>query len=135
MLKPVLSTILLLTTTMRLGDIVYVLATNSSNLPLPVFAVAIAMIIYGGYLLAKKRITGNVRLKQFMLFFTVQTVMIAFNLTYMALNSPLQVGFADTLLVGTFLDILINCGVLYFGMKHMRFSYVSLTRSLSASEV
>ena len=128
MFKNVLYTLLLLTTGARFLNMAYLLATGSTDLPVPVLLVSAAMIAYGIILLVKKY-TGMIRLKQFMAFYVVQTVMITFNLTYMALFYPLKVSLPDALMLGTFLDILVNCGVVYFCVKEIRSAHTTLIYS------
>lgn len=127
MLKSVLYCFLFVSTAVRLTDIIYLLANKKTSLPAVVIGVSIAMIAYGLILLTKKFI-GNITLKQLMAFYIVQTVMIGFNLAYIAIASPLRVNVAETLIVGTFLDILINCCAVYFCMKQIRSHYFAVAQ-------
>jgi len=119
LLKTVLYYLLLLTTTVRFIDIIYLMTRQTTNLPIVVLIVSTAMVLYGIVLLVKK-VVGNVRLKQLTMFYMVQSVMIVFNLSYMAIVSPLKATGLETLIVGTFLDLLINCGIIYMATKQMR---------------
>lgn len=132
MLKSVLYCLLFASTTARLADIVYLLVNKKTNLPVAVIAVTIVMILYGIVLLVKK-VVGNVTLKQLMAFYVVQTVMIAFNLAYVAIASPLRVSMAETFIVGTFLDILINCCIVYFCMKQIRSHYFAVAQPVTSA--
>ncbi len=125
MLKSVLYYLLLVTTSIRLVDVVYLLATTDSCLPGIVFAVTSAMIIYGVILLVK-RFIGSVRLSQLMMFYLIQIVAIAFNLIYVAFNLPVKVTLPEMLVVGTFLDILINCVIVYLCVKQRRSRFVTV---------
>ena len=125
MLKSVLYYLLLVTTSIRLVDVVYLLATTDSCLPGIVFAVTSAMIIYGVILLVK-RFIGSVRLSQLMMFYLIQIVAIAFNLIYVAFNLPVKVTLPEMLVVGTFLDILINCFIVYLCFKQRRSRFVTV---------
>jgi hypothetical protein len=126
LLKTILYVMLFFTTTARLADMLYLLATDSTDLPLPVLAVTAAMLLYGMYLIVR-RFLGNIRLKQLMGFFVAQTGVILFNIAFTAVTSPLQIGLADTLLVGTFLDILVNACVIYFCVRQMRGGYAPVS--------
>ncbi|MDL2247686.1 hypothetical protein LJC05_03035 [Bacteroides sp. OttesenSCG-928-J23] len=126
--------LLLLTTTLRFADMIYLLVTDSTDLPFPILLISAAVVLYGIYLLVQK-FTSNIRLKQLMAFFLVQTGVFAFNIIYTAINVPLQIGAADTLLIGTFLDIIINCSVVYFCLKQMRGGYATLSNSIGRSSI
>lgn len=119
LLKSVLYYLLLLTTSVRLIDMIYLLAKGSTNLPVPVIAVTSAMLLYGIALIVY-RFIATVRMKQLVTFYSVQTLMIAFNLVFVAAACPLRMSAAETLIVGTFLDLLINAGLIYTSMKRMR---------------
>lgn len=125
MLKSLLYYLLFLTTTVRFVDIIYLMTKPSTNLPVIVLVVTSAMIIYGVVLLTK-RVLSNLRLKQLTTFYVVQSAMIVFNIIYMAISCPLQVSFVETLIVGTFLDLLMNFGILYACMRQMRGGYAAV---------
>lgn len=119
MLKSVLYYLLLLTTTVRFADIIYLLARDNTNLPVPVIVVTSVMVLYGVFLAVKKFIS-NIRMKQLLAFYLVQTGMILFNLVYIAVACPLQINAAETLAAGTFLDILVNVGFICMMMRQIR---------------
>lgn len=128
MLKSVLYVLLMATTSVRFIDIVYLLLKDRTNLPVAVLAVTSAMIVYGVFLLAKKFIS-KVTLKQLMYFYIIQTVMIAFNLFYIAIFCPLRISAAETFIAGTFLDILVNCAVIHLCTKQLRSRYFAIVDS------
>lgn len=119
MLKTGLYYLMLLTTTVRFGDMIFLLTKDNTNLPVPVIAVTTAMILYG-IGLAFYRFIGTIRMKQLVTFYVMQTAMIAFNLLYVALFCPLQMSAAEILVVGTLLDLIVNIGLIYVSMKRMR---------------
>ncbi len=127
MLKSVLYCLILAMTSARLVDIIYLLATHNTNLPVPVIVVAFAMIVYGICIVVRK-FFANVTLKQMMAFFMIEIVAIVFNLSYVAVASPLRISVPETLLVGTFLDIIVNCGVVYFCAKQIRSRYFAIAQ-------
>lgn len=129
LLKSVLYWVLLLTTVLRFADLFYLLTTDSTNLPIPVLVITAAVVLYGLYLVMKK-FTGGVRLKQLVSFFIFETGAFVFNIIYVAVSCPLQIGMADTMAVGTFLDILINCCILFFSLRQMRGGYALMARSI-----
>lgn len=119
MIKLVLYILLFITTAVRLAGIIYLLAGESTNLPTLILAVTSATVLYGLALIIK-RLVGSIRLKQLMLFFIIQTVAFSFNMAYFAITSPLKISFMETLAVGTFLDILLNCCAVYLCIRQMR---------------
>lgn len=119
MFKTVVYGLLLLTTALRLVDMVYLLSREVINLPAPVIVVQSAMILYGIVLLAQ-RFISSVRLRPVTVFFAVQAVMFLFNITYTALTSPLRFTALEMIAVGTFLDVLVNAVIVYFCVKRMR---------------
>lgn len=131
MLKSVLYGLLLATTTLRLADVVYLIAKGNSNLPAAVFIVTGAIVAYGIALLTK-RLGGNVTVKQFMLFFSLQAVAIIFNLSYVAVACPFRISAIETVAVGTFLDILIGLGAVYFCVKQIRSHYFEVQPMIPA---
>lgn len=132
MLKSVLYYLLLLTTAARFIDMVYILSRSSTNLPVPVIVVTAAMILYGVVLLAKKFI-GNILLKSLMWFYMVQILMIVFNLVYVSIVCPFQISTAETIIVGTFLDIIISGFAVYMCSKQMRSHYFTVAGSAATS--
>jgi len=125
LLKTVLYGLLVLTTAVRLANIVYLLVKESTNVPVPVLAVTTVMIVYGIFLIVKKFIS-KITLRQLMYFYIVQTIMIAFNLFYIAAFCPLRINAAEILVVGTFIDILINGTIIYLCMKKLRSRYFAV---------
>lgn len=119
MLKPVLYILLLLTTSVRFFDIVYLLAKENTNLPIPVILVTTAIILYG-MVLAVRKFTSTIRLKQLMYFFIAQTGVIAFNLLYVSVATPLKMSVAEMLAAGTFLDLLVNGVLIYLCLRQIR---------------
>lgn len=129
LLKSVLYYLLLLTTTVRFADLIYLLSRDSTNLPVPVIIITSAMILYG-IATGVSKFIRPLRMKPLLTFYKTQTAMIAFNLIYVAVASPLRMSAAETLIVGTFLDLLVNVGLIYVCMKRMR----SLSLPLPAAE-
>lgn len=132
LLKSVLYGVLFATTTLRLADIIYLLARGNSNLPGMVFIVTGAVVVYGAALLVK-RLSGNVTIKQFMLFFAIHAAAVVFNLSYIAATWPLRINSLETVAVGTFLDILIDICAVYFCTKQIRSRYFEVQPIVSAN--
>lgn len=132
MLKQVLYYLMLVTTTVRFVDMIYLLAKDNTNLPVPVLIVTTFMVLYGIYLVVRKFL-GNILLKQLMTFYVIQTVMIVFNLVYFSIASPLQVSILETVAIGTFLDIIVNASVIYLCTKQMRSHYFAVTQPVAAT--
>lgn len=130
MLKSVLYYLLLLTTGIRFADMIYLLARENTNLPIPVIVVTSVMIIYG-FVLGVYKFISTIRLKQLLAFYVIQTVLFVFNLVYVAVACPLTISPAETLIVGTFLDLIINVSLVYIGMKHIR-SFMMPAQNTSA---
>ncbi|MCL2035113.1 MAG: hypothetical protein FWG94_10350 [Oscillospiraceae bacterium] len=125
MLKIILYSLIAVTTALRLTNIVFLLVKEDTNVPLPVFAVTTVMIIYGIFLITKKFI-NKVTLRNLMHFYIVQTFMIAFNLFYVASFSPLRIHASEILVVGTFIDILMNGTIIYFCTRRLRSRYFAV---------
>lgn len=134
LLKSVLYYLLLLTTTVRFADMIYLLAKDSTNLPIPVIAVTSLMILYGIFLGVKKFVT-TIRMKQMLHFYLVQTGMIVFNLIYVAAFCPLRVSAVETVIVGTFLDVLVNAGLIYACLRQMRSFYLPAAQQVPVAAV
>lgn len=111
--------LLLLTTGVRFVDMIFLLSKDSTNLPVPVIVVTSAMILYG-IVLGVAKFASSVRMKQLAAFYMVQSAMIAFNMIYVAVACPLSISGVETLIVGTFLDLLVNVGLIYASRKRMR---------------
>lgn len=119
LLKSVMYYLLFCTTALRFADMIYILSKESTNLPIPVIVVTCAMILYGIALVVSKFV-APIRMKQVTLFYLVQSAMIVFNLIFVAVACPLSISAAETFLVGTFLDLLVNAGILFVSVKRMR---------------
>jgi len=125
LLKSVLYYLLLISTSLRLVDVIYLLVATDSCLPGIVFIVTSAMILYG-IVLVVKRFVSSVRLSQLMAYYIIQIFTTLFNLIYVAVTLPVKVTLAETFTVGTFLDILINCVVVYLCIKHRRSRFITV---------
>lgn len=132
MLKQVLYAIMFVVTTARFADIVYIIFKDNTNLPVPVIVATSCTVVYGAVLLIRKLFV-NVTLRQMMAFFVVQSFVIIFNLTYISITCPLKISAMETLIVGTFFDIIINLGVVYFCMKQIRSHYFAVAQPAATS--
>jgi hypothetical protein len=117
----------MLTTAVRFVDMIYLLSRESTNLPVSVIIVTSAMILFGVALVAKKFI-NNIRVRHLMAFYIVQAGMVVFNLVNVAIFCLLQLSVAETFIVGSFLDILIDFCAIYACLKHMRSAYRPFVR-------
>jgi len=118
----VLYYLLLFTTTLRFVDIIYLLAGKTTDLPLPVILVTTAMVLYGIVLIVRKFV-GTILLKHLQTFYLVQTAMIVFNIAYIALMSPLDISAVEFLVVGSFLDLIVNACILFACNRQMHRRY------------
>lgn len=122
MLKNILYYLLFITTGVRLVDIVYLLAKNDTSLPLPVFVAASVLVLYGIVMVIRK-LTSMMRLKQMLTFYVIQTGIIVFNIAYVAIACPFKPSAVETLVVGTFLDLLINFIIIFACTRRIRGEY------------
>lgn len=113
---------MLLTTAVRFVDILYLLSRDNTNLPVPVIIVTSIMVLYGVFLTVKKFIS-NIRMKQLFIFYMIQSAMIVFNLIFTSVASPLRINAMETIIVGTFLDLIVNAGLIYMMFRQMRSVY------------
>ena len=119
MLKSVLYYLLILFTGVRFIDIIYLLSTKPTNLPIPVIAVTSAMVLYGTVLIVK-RFVSNLRMKELMAFYLVQAAAIVFNLAFVSRVCPLTLSFSEILCVGTFFDLIVAVSLVYYCVKQLR---------------
>ena len=122
MLKTILYSLLIFSTTVRFVDLIYVLALQQTTLPLVVVIVAGASILVGLALVVKKFI-GVLPLKQLMLFFIVEALAVSFNIAYLAMNYPLAITLAEAVLCGTFLHLIVDAIVVHTCMRSLRQQY------------
>lgn len=125
MLKSVLYYLMLAVTVARLADLVYLLGREATNLPVAVL-VSVSVLILYGIVLGVKRFVGSVRLGHLMAFFLVETLAICFNLFYVATYVPLKLDLWEMLIVGSFLEILINLVAVYLCLRHRRSRFVTV---------
>ena len=111
--------LLLVTTAVRSADIIYILLKDSTNLPTAVIVATLIMVMYGIFI-GVKRLVASLRLKELLHFYIFQTLVIVFNLIFVAVTSPLQMSMTETLIIGTFLDLLINAVIIYGCTKQIR---------------
>jgi len=119
LIKTVLYTLLLLTTATRLTGVVILLALGSVNLPTTVLATTSFTVIYGIFLLIR-RFVLTLHLKHFIQFFTVQSAVFIFNLSFVSNNIPLQITGIEALVTGSVLDVLINVVAIYYCVRNIR---------------
>ena len=119
MLKRVLYILLILTTAVRLASVVAILVRGETGLPASVLVATSLTVIYGVLLLVRRFIFA-IRLKHFIQFFAVQSVVFAFNLAVVSRTVLLSVDTVEALVVGSLLDILINCVAVYYCVKSLR---------------
>lgn len=132
MLKQVIYGLIFAITLVRTADMGYILIKGGTNVPVPVLAVTSCIIVYGAFLLIRK-LFMNVTLKQMMAFFIIGSVAIIFNLIYISVACPLSISPAETIVVGTFFDIIINSTVVYFCTKQMRSHYFAVAQPAAPS--
>lgn len=132
MLKQVLYSLILAITVIRSAGMGYLLIKGETNVPVLVLGVMSCMILYGIFLLVK-RLFANVTLKQMMAFFMIESFAIIFNLIYISFNCPLSIGPLETLVVGTFFDIIISMAVIYFCTKQIRSHYFAVAEPAVSS--
>jgi len=123
MLKKTLSFLVLATTVLRLGSLVYLLLLSSTNLPAPVLVITFLIMLYGLFLILK-RLFLSISLRNYLWFFIIQPAAITINMIAVKATTPLQLSLYEIIVVGTFLDILIAVGAVYFCAGGIRKSYV-----------
>ncbi|MCL2057014.1 MAG: hypothetical protein FWH02_07355 [Oscillospiraceae bacterium] len=131
MLRSVLYYFILLTTGVRLVNMVYLLFSGSINLPVSVMVVSSLMIACGLVVVLQKRTS---RLKNIMVFFAVHAVLVMANLITVAIHVPMSIALAETLAVGTVLDIVIDACALYAGLKCLSNEYRPFVRVIKSVE-
>ena len=119
MLKKVLLILMILTTAVRFFGVVFLLALGNTSLPAVVLVTTSVTVLYGVFLLVW-RFIFTLRLKHFIQFFVVQTIIFAFNLIFVSRNVLLQITLVEVSVVGTLLDILIGCVAIYYCIKEIR---------------
>lgn len=130
MLKSVLYYLLFLTTAVRFVDMLYLLSSDNTSLPIPVIVVTTVMIIYGMVLVVKKFVS-NILIRELMVFYVAQAAMISFNLIYTAIACPLQLNLPEMFIVGSFVDLLIDFCVVYACFKKERSVYSPVMQVVS----
>lgn len=125
LLKTVLYYLVLITTGVKLADVIYLLAQNESNLPAAVFVAASFAVVYGIFLVFKRMIS-SVRLGQLMGFYIFYTLVIVFNLIYVAVGVPVKITLLEMVVVGTFLEILINITLISLCIRHRRGRFITV---------
>ena len=123
----------MLTTVIRFADMVYLLSRTGTSLPVSVLLLSGAMIVYGA-ILAIKRFTGAIKLSQIMTFFAVHAVVVAINLIITAVNVRIRITPAEMLLVGSFLDLVIDLCAVYLCFRQIRSSYKPFVRVVGNEE-
>ena len=119
MLKTVLYILLLLTTSLRLISVVFLLAAESTALPTIVLVTTSLSVFYGIFLLVR-RFIFNLRLRHFVQFFAVQSAVMLFNLFFVSNSVMVALSVVEVIATGTFPDILINLTAIYYCVRSMR---------------
>ena len=119
MIKTILYIPLLLTTAIRFISVVILLTRESTSLPTIVILATSLTIVYGVLLLVR-RFIFTIHIKNFIQFFAAQSLVFGFNLLFVSNTVALQVNLVERLVVGSLLDILINCVAIYYCIKNMR---------------
>jgi len=131
LLKSVLYYLILLTTGVRLVDMVYLLVKGGSNLPVSVMAVTGVMILYGIVIAFQKR---SVKIRSLIVFFAVHAALVVVNLVTVKIHVPMQITVAETLIVGSFLDIVIDACAMYAGLKFMSSEFQPFVRVIETGD-
>lgn len=124
-MKTIFYLLLLSSTVIRLADIVYLQLQPETNLPMLVYAVTAAIVLYGIILLVK-RVINNLNLRHYMWFYIIQSVAFGFNIGYVAVTCPLKLSPLEIVVTGTFLDILIAAAVVWTCVRRMRSRFVTV---------
>lgn len=62
--------------------------------------------------------------KEIVAFLMIEIAIIAFNMMYMSIGSPLTVEYYDTLLTGSVSDMLINAALIFYAKKQHKYTVV-----------
>jgi predicted neutral ceramidase superfamily lipid hydrolase len=129
LLKTVLYYLLILITALRLADIVFLLTAGGTNLPLAVIVSSCLMLAYAAILISKRIFGGNVTLRQYIAYYVIHALVTLFNLFYTSAATPLPVSLLEAFAIGTFFDVLIDTGAVYFSRKQIRSTYLAVAPS------
>ena len=117
----------MVSTGVRLVDIIYLIADGRTNLPAAIIGVTGAMVVYGLFLVAKK-VFFSIRVKELMAFYLVWAAAIVFNLSFLRISGyPFALSVPEFIAVGTVLDLLVVACIVYYGIKQMRRSSIPAT--------
>lgn len=125
MLKQALYYLVMFTTAFRFIDMIMLLTKEQTNLPIAAIVMASIMTLYGIGIVFY-RFISKIRLRHLACFYGVQSLLIVFNLAYTAFFNPLQVNLAETMLIGSFSELLINAGILYLIIRRVRYAILSV---------
>ena len=104
-------------TIFRIADGIYIAVTaGETSLPVVVIVLTAILALLGIYMILRK-VAGKLKLREVVLFFFVNAVVIGFDLFYIAATLPLELTSAEGLLVGSVLDIIISLVFLYYSWK------------------
>jgi uncharacterized integral membrane protein len=117
---------LILITALRLADIVYLLTAGGTNLPVAVIVMACLMLAYALILISKRIFGGNITLRQFIAYYVIHALVTVFNLFFTSAATPLPVSLLEAFAIGTFFDVLIDAGAVYFSRRQIRSTYLAV---------
>lgn len=116
MLKKLMFSVMAIFTIIKCASVTFILSTDVSHLPLPVYIASGLVVLYGLFLVCKM-ILGTIYKKDLNAYFAVASLLVIFNLVVMKVMSRTELTFVDLLAIGTVMDILVSVGMIIFSVK------------------
>lgn len=131
MLHKILIAYLALVAVAKSGTFAYLFIMGSLNLPIPVL-VGMGILVLLIVVVLGKEFLHTARRRDYFVFFLLYILMTLCSLFYTAVVSPLRVSFIETILTGTFTDIIVAVGFIMVLLRGR--NYVQIKPDLAIQE-
>ena len=115
-MKAVMFYYLLARLLVKMGTTAYVYFFGQTELPAVVLIILTAVIAIGIAVIVRY-FMGKSSKKEMAVFFTVDTAAILFNMLFIRMSAPVEIGQADTMAIGTILDVIINVALVVYAFR------------------
>lgn len=109
---------MLVSTAFRVVDLIVVLGLQELSLPIFIIVDVVVLILLGIFLIFRKA-TRKLGLSGLLLFSLVSIAFISINIAYIAYSVQISLSIAESLLVGSILEIIIHMVFIYYAGKRL----------------
>ena len=120
MLKKIMLYLMMLETANKFLCLTFIFSTEIGRLPVAVYISTGIVILFGVGLICKN-IISSIATKELTAYYAVMSMSVVLNLIFMKLFSRAELGLLDFSVIGTVLDIVIGCTLVFLAVRESKY--------------